>query len=74
MVVKYFFFGNVWGYFVKNVFFLRKLIVVIGFMIKIDFVKIDNLMVIIFILLGLNLDVRVGVMSVRGRGGVYYVM
>lgn len=40
-------------------------------MIKIDFVKIDNLMV---ILLGLNLDVRVGVMSVRGRGGVYYVM
>lgn len=71
MVVKYFFFGNVWGYFVKNVFFLRKLIVVIGFMIKIDFVKIDNLMV---ILLGLNLDVRVGIMSVIGRGGVYYVM
>lgn len=71
MVVKYFFFGNVWGYFVKNVFFLRKLIIVIRFMIKIDFVKIDNLMV---ILLGLNLDVRVGVMSVRGRGGVYYVM
>lgn len=43
-------------------------------MIKIDFVKIDNLMVIIFILLGLNLDVRVGIMSVIGRGGVYYVM
>lgn len=71
MVVKYFFFGNVWGYFVKNVFFLRKLIIVIRFMIKIDFVKIDNLMV---ILLGLNLDVRVGIMSVIGRGGVYYVM